>query len=101
MLQDEDAEEGNVDQSNPILNASTPNTNESEGDVPSSPTPLMKSGDTKEGIEPLEIENDDTGVVAKRCPVPDMWSWDYVGLYCQYAAVGLLYGKVNIVVFSC
>lgn len=24
--------------------------------------------------------------------VPDMWSRDFIGLYCQYAAVGLLYG---------
>ena len=24
--------------------------------------------------------------------LPNMWSWPYIGLYCQYAAVGLLYG---------
>jgi len=27
--------------------------------------------------------------------VPDMWSWAFIGLYCQYAAVGLLYGSYN------
>ena len=25
--------------------------------------------------------------------LPDMWSWNYIGLYAQYAAVGLLYGS--------
>lgn len=25
--------------------------------------------------------------------VPNMWTWDYIGLYCQYASVGLLYGS--------
>jgi len=30
----------------------------------------------------------------RREDLPDMWSFDYVGLYCQYAAVGLLYGSM-------
>ncbi|RYG65446.1 hypothetical protein EON64_11895 [archaeon] len=25
--------------------------------------------------------------------VPNIWTWDYIGLYCQYASVGLLYGS--------
>ena len=28
----------------------------------------------------------------KKAEVPNMWSRDYIGLYAQYAAVGLLYG---------
>jgi hypothetical protein len=27
---------------------------------------------------------------------PSMWSWDYCGLYAQYAAVGLVYGSMNV-----
>jgi len=32
---------------------------------------------------------------------PDMWSMDYIGLYAQYAAVGLLYGTSGAVVPFC
>lgn len=33
--------------------------------------------------------------------VPDMWSWPYIGLYCQYAAVGLLYGSSGALLSLC
>lgn len=33
--------------------------------------------------------------------LPDMWSYDYIGLYCQYAAVGLLYGSAGTVIPFC
>lgn len=40
----------------------------------------------------LEISDRGTLEQAKKSilkqPVPDMWSRDYIGLYCQYAAVG-------------
>ena len=35
----------------------------------------------------MEMEKE----IVKQEP-PDMWSWGYIGLYAQYAAVGLLYG---------
>jgi hypothetical protein len=33
--------------------------------------------------------------------VPDMWSRDYIGLYCQYAAIGLLYGTSGALLSLC
>jgi hypothetical protein len=30
-----------------------------------------------------------------------MWSWPFIGLYCQYAAVGLLYGSGGALVPFC
>lgn len=33
--------------------------------------------------------------------LPDMWSWPYIGLYCQYAAVGLLYGTSGALLSLC
>ena len=32
---------------------------------------------------------------------PNMWSLPYVGLYCQYAAVGLLYGSAGTLLPFC
>ena len=32
---------------------------------------------------------------------PDMWSLNFVGLYCQYAAVGLLYGTGGALIPFC
>jgi hypothetical protein len=37
----------------------------------------------------------------KLTKVPDMWSWDYIGLYSQYAAVGLLYGSSGTLFSFC
>lgn len=33
--------------------------------------------------------------------LPDMWSWNYIGLYSQYAAVGLLYGMIGTLLPFC
>lgn len=33
--------------------------------------------------------------------VPDMWSWEYIGLYSQYASVGLLYGSTGTLIPFC
>jgi hypothetical protein len=35
------------------------------------------------------------GDLTARPEVPDMFSKEYIGLYCQYAAVGLLYGSAG------
>ena len=34
-------------------------------------------------------------LLTEKTKVPDMWSKDYIGLYSQYAAVGLLYGMTG------
>ena len=34
-------------------------------------------------------------------PVPDMWSWNYLGLYAQYAAVGLIFGSTGTLMPFC
>lgn len=33
--------------------------------------------------------------------IPDMWSWNFIGLYSQYAAVGLLYGSSGTLLPFC
>lgn len=33
--------------------------------------------------------------------LPDMWSRNYIGLYCQYAAVGLIYGSTGTLIPFC
>ena len=48
----------------------------------------------------LELETINEAIDGKR-EIPNMWSRDYIGLYSQYAAVGLLYGKyVNIYIYA-
>ena len=39
--------------------------------------------------------NPDKSVSTDAPAVPDMWSLDYIGLYSQYAAIGLIYGSVT------
>jgi MFS family permease len=33
--------------------------------------------------------------------IPDMWSYHYIGLYCQYGAIGLLYGTSGALLSLC
>jgi hypothetical protein len=37
----------------------------------------------------------------KTQPVPDMWSKEYIGLYCQYASIGLMYGSTGALIPFC
>lgn len=46
--------------------------------------------------EPSEISD-----VVERKDVPNMWTKDFIGLYCQYAAVGLLYGTSGALMPLC
>jgi hypothetical protein len=48
--------------------------------------------DVKKPMETFEITDPTMPESVSDFILPNMWSWDYVGLYCQYAAVGLLYG---------
>eukprot|EP00981_Chlorochromonas_danica_P000234 scaffold55_cov225-Ochromonas_danica.AAC.6 len=45
-----------------------------------------------------EVEGDKVDLLSS---VPDMWSWPYIGLYCQYASVGLLYGASGTLLPLC
>lgn len=33
--------------------------------------------------------------------VPNMWSWEYIGLYSQYASIGLMYGSTGALIPFC
>ena len=54
------------------------------------------SKESKNAFEDIELKaeiaNFEVGTSSlsdtPRHPVPDMWSKDFVGLYCQYAAIG-------------
>lgn len=51
---------------------------------------------------PVHGHNHDSDVGAgPQYGTPDMWSIDYIGLYAQYAAVGLLYGSSGAVTPFC
>lgn len=48
----------------------------------------------------LELETINEAIDGKR-EIPNMWSRDYIGLYSQYAAVGLLYGSAGTLLPFC
>jgi len=43
----------------------------------------------------------DSRISESKEPLPDMWSREYIGLYCQYAAVGLIYGSTGTLIPFC
>jgi hypothetical protein len=51
--------------------------------------------------EDSHMTADDIGVALIKPEVPDMWSWNYIGLYSQYASVGLLYGMSGTLLPFC
>ena len=57
----------------------------------------MSGEDVSNPIQALELEDGSaqkhTTTAISSTDVPNMWSRDYLGLYAQYAAVGLLYGS--------
>jgi hypothetical protein len=57
----------------------------------------MRKDYSKHSIASIEID-DSEYLVSK---VPDMWSKNYIGLYSQYAAVGLLYGSSGTLLPFC
>ena len=59
------------------------------------------SEDPLNNIEKFEIENGSNENINDQYDVPDMWSTEYLGLYSQYAAVGLLYGSSGAVIPFC
>eukprot|EP00981_Chlorochromonas_danica_P001508 scaffold326_cov169-Ochromonas_danica.AAC.9 len=63
---------------------------------------VMEEREVRKSLLKSIEEND--GLIDEAEPlleVPDMWSWNYVGLYCQYASVGLLYGSSGTLLPFC
>lgn len=48
-----------------------------------------------DGVSLSKSQNTDEKSPQDDVAVPDMFSWNYIGLYAQYAAVGLLYGSTS------
>lgn len=48
-------------------------------------------------ISALEVMS----AMGEKHPVPDMWSKEYIGLYCQYASIGLMYGSTGALIPFC
>jgi len=80
LLADLDAKTGKQSDEKPVI----PNPIHQDKSIEAN---SMHSVLTVSSLATLEIVN-----VEKLSSPPDMWSWPYVGLYCQYASVGLLYG---------
>ena len=52
-------------------------------------------------IDDVHITTNINEAVNEKIQLPDMWSADYIGLYSQYAAVGLLYGSTGTCSIFC
>lgn len=59
---------------------------------------LSKKDFSRHSMSSIEIEDLSSHLISK---VPDMWSKHYIGLYSQYAAVGLLYGSSGTLLPFC
>ena len=60
-------------------------------------TDALKFDENQESVEVSLLLNERSSSAEEQVPgVPDMWSFYYIGLYSQYAAVGLLYGIVML-----
>ena len=59
--------------------------------------PRSSSGSGGDGVALPALPD---GATSTTTP-PNMWSLPYVGLYCQYAAVGLLYGSAGTLLPFC
>ena len=49
----------------------------------------------------LDGEDENKNMPPDLQELPDMWSLSYIGLYCQYAAVGLLWGSMGALLPFC
>lgn len=54
---------------------------------------LSKDKDDGRRSSTLEIFTKNGPDVLDADGLPDMWSWNYLGLYCQYAAIGELFSE--------
>jgi hypothetical protein len=52
-------------------------------------------------LRPTRYITNSTSSTKQELILPDMWSWRYIGLYSQYAAIGLLYGSSGALTSLC
>jgi len=74
-----------------------------DGSVKTTTNPLLKK-DVTLGHDLDQQEKSlsfDSRISESKEPLPDMWSRNYIGLYCQYAAVGLIYGSTGTLIPFC
>ena len=62
------------------------------GGLQTQPLSRVCEDSAEDFLEPASLELEVAEKDKEETLVPDMWSLDYVGLYCQYASVGLIYG---------
>lgn len=77
--------------------------NNNDGSVKTTTNPLLKK-DVTTGHDLDQQEKSlsfDSRISESKEPLPDMWSRNYIGLYCQYAAVGLIYGSTGTLIPFC
>ena len=55
----------------------------------------------KDSFIDKKVYDDDSKKIYNHEDFPDMWSLDFIGLYSQYAAVGLLYGSCGTCAIFC
>lgn len=73
-----------------------------DGSVKTTTNPLMNKYTTGHDLDQQGKSLDfDSRISESKQPLPDMWSRDYIGLYCQYAAVGLIYGSTGTLIPFC
>lgn len=92
------------DTGNPIHSDSIPAKTSVDGRAPSTPDrqtrfesmeiaspTLYGETDKDSGLDVIEDKEGESNAFVGE--IPDMYAWENIGLYCQYAAVGLLYGS--------
>ena len=73
-----------------------------DGSVKTTTNPLLNKDTTGHYLDQQEKSlGFDSRISESKQPLPDMWSRDYIGLYCQYAAVGLIYGSTGTLIPFC
>lgn len=63
-----------------------------------------KQGGNEEGqkiLSTFEVQVASASEEGDKQAVPDMWSKEYIGLYCQYASIGLMYGSTGALIPFC
>ena len=83
-----------IDSMNPMIDAKETIEEEIENPVGRDETKSTASN-------PSRISAFDVHSAMGKQEVPDMWSKEYIGLYCQYASIGLMYGSTGALIPFC
>lgn len=84
------------------VNYSNVIVNNNDGSLKTTTNPLLNKDTTGHDLDYQEKNlSVDNRISQSKEPLPDMWSRDYIGLYCQYAAVGLIYGSTGTLIPFC